>query len=91
MPTFTGTPAANLIGGLVGQDTINGLAGNDTLYGDPQNGNSTTQAAAATAMADSINGGSGDDIIFGDRRLTDDTLPGGNDSILGGEGADMAY
>jgi uncharacterized delta-60 repeat protein len=96
---LNGTPLADRICGLLGNDTINGLAGNDTLFGDACN-DKLRPALGATQLADgndTLNGGPGNDKLFGaggrdrlDGGKGDDRLSGGGgkDRLDGGKGND---
>lgn len=73
--TFTGSPAANVLDGRLGNDTLRGADGDDMLEGgvnDPGD--------------DTLAGDGGNDVLYG--RAGDDTLEGGpgNDPVLSGEG-----
>jgi Ca2+-binding RTX toxin-like protein len=77
---LNGTPAANVICGLLGNDTINGLGGDDTLWGDACNDRAKAAAAqAVTDGNDKLKGGRGNDKLYG---------AGGNDTLNGGAGND---
>jgi Ca2+-binding RTX toxin-like protein len=79
--TISGNNLANVICGLLGNDTLNGLGGNDTLWGDRCN--DKTKSVFATAAVkdgnDVLNGGDGNDKLYG---------AGGNDKLNGGKGND---
>jgi hypothetical protein len=92
---LNGDGAANVICGLIGNDTINGLGGNDTLFGDacddkarPIVGFGLIAAQAGTDGNDALNGGDGNDTLYGAGGT--DTLNGdnGNDKLFGGDGND---
>jgi Ca2+-binding RTX toxin-like protein len=92
---LNGDGAANVICGLIGNDTINGLAGDDTLFGDacgakarPLLGFGLIAAQAGTDGNDTLNGGDGNDTLYGAGGI--DTLNGenGNDKLFGGAGND---
>jgi hypothetical protein len=85
---LTGNNLANVICGLLGNDTLNGLGGNDTLFGDACNDKTKSVFVAAAAKDgndklygacgnDTLNGGKGNDKLFGG---------GGNDKLNGGPG-----
>jgi Ca2+-binding RTX toxin-like protein len=71
---LSGTPAADVIAALGGNDKVSGLAGNDTICGGPGN--------------DTLTGGQGMDTLLGQKGK--DTLKGGpgNDKLKGGAGQD---
>lgn len=81
--TLNGDAAANVICGLLGNDTIHGLGGNDTLFGDACNDKTKVSAAAV--------GADGNDRLFGDDG--NDTLygAGGKDELKGGRGKDKLF
>jgi Ca2+-binding RTX toxin-like protein len=81
---LTGDNLANVICGLLGDDTLNGLGGNDTLYGDLCNDRARPffGFAAATDGSDKLNGGTGNDTLYG---------AGGKDTLKGGKGADKLF
>ena len=80
--TLTGNNLANVICGLLGNDTINGLGGNDTLFGDACGAKSKLASAAAAGGNDVLNGGDGNDKLYG---------AGGNDTLNGGKGNDKLF
>ena len=96
-----GTPTADIINGLAGNDTIcgeggddiiNAGTGNDWVDGGPGNdvirGNGGDDTIFGDLGNDEIRGGGGVDDISGEEG--DDTLlgQGGNDTIAGGDGVD---
>ena len=76
MPDIVGTDDGETLVGSDEDNFIQTLGGEDT--------------AAGGLGADIIEGGDGDDVLRGDRnsRFTQDSEPGGNDIIFGGEGND---
>ena len=72
-----GTPQADLLYALAGDDVVSGLESSDTIYGG--------------AGRDSLNGDEGDDTLYGE--IDDDGLNGGdgNDTLVGGEGSDTLH
>ena len=87
---LNGDAAANVICGLLGNDTIHGLGGNDTLFGDACNDKTKAGAAAAAATDgnDKLFGDDGNDVLYGAGGK--DALKGGRgkDKLLGGDGND---
>jgi Ca2+-binding RTX toxin-like protein len=81
---LVGTPAAETIDGLAGDDEIFGLAGNDTLIG--WTGSDTLYGSDGN---DDLSGGADNDILYGDSGV--DTLEGegGYDRLFGGDGDDV--
>ena len=81
---LSGNGLANVICGLLGNDTLNGLGGNDTLWGDLCNDKtkSVFGAAAGKDGNDVLNGGDGNDKLYG---------AGGNDTLNGGKGNDKLF
>ncbi|MEI7680305.1 MAG: hypothetical protein WCK07_12990, partial [Betaproteobacteria bacterium] len=103
MPTFNGTPQADVLAGTSGSDTLIGFAGNDALYGgdgnDSLDGGDGDDSLYGGGGADTVVGGIGNDYLSnysnaGNSSLSggagDDTLYGGtgNDTLLGGDGND---
>ncbi|MEA2481117.1 MAG: hypothetical protein QOJ07_3039 [Thermoleophilaceae bacterium] len=81
--TLTGDASANVICGLLGNDTLSGLGGNDTLWGDRCNDKlKSVTGAAAKDGNDKLSGGDGNDKLYG---------AGGNDVLSGGKGNDKLY
>lgn len=89
---LTGTPNADFVYGLGGNDTLDGDAGEDELFGGPgadrlfgQDGNDILRGEAGN---DQLFGGNGDDRMFGGDG--NDRLIGGfgDDKLFGGNGAD---
>jgi Ca2+-binding RTX toxin-like protein len=78
---LSGDALANVICGLLGNDTINGLGGNDTLFGDAcgKKAKPVFLALVTTDGNDRLNGGDGNDTLYG---------AGGNDRLNGGKGND---
>lgn len=74
LDVLTGTPQADEIDALAGDDVVDGLDGDDTLFG--------------RAGDDSLSGGNGNDSLDGGNG--DDTLiaGAGNDTLIGGDGVD---
>jgi len=71
---ITGTPRADIIHALGGNDTVNGVGGNDRIYGE--SGNDTLSGGAGN---DTLSGGAGNDTLTGgsgsDRFLFNTALP----------------
>jgi len=92
---ITGGDAANVLGGLTGDDTISGRGGADTIDGGAGRGylrgDDGNDRITGGADFDDINGNVGNDTASGG--LGDDWVVGGkdNDSLAGGEGADLVY
>ncbi len=100
----TGTDAAELLSGGVGNDTFDGAAGNDTLDGgegddslvggtgdDNFQGGDGNDKITAGDGTDTGNGGDGNDTIDGgkgDDAFFAGTDDNGDDSLVGGEGND---
>ncbi|WP_175478893.1 VCBS domain-containing protein, partial [Rubrimonas cliftonensis] len=99
---LTGTPQADAIDALGGNDTVKGLAGDDVLIlgtgddialsgagNDTVLGGDGDDTIKTASGADSIEGGAGDDIILSGN--DDDTIFGGdgNDTIKPGRGDDV--
>jgi Ca2+-binding RTX toxin-like protein len=83
--TIIGDQNANLLSGLLGNDSIAGNEGNDTLLGG--DGNDTLLGGIDQ---DSLAGGAGNDSLSGG--TGNDTLAGGagSDTLIGGAGSDTA-
>ena len=88
--SLTGTPDADVLIGLGGNDLIRALAGDDMVEGAA--GNDTLDGGTGT---DTIQGGAGADIIDGGPAagdLRDVVFAGeGNDTVTGGAGNDLLY
>lgn len=90
---FSGTFAAELILGNIGDENINGDAGDDVIIAgagdDTVNGGSGSDELRGDAGDDILNGGSGNDILTGGDGF--DTLNGGsgNDILEGGADNDV--
>jgi hypothetical protein len=87
---LNGDALANVICGLLGNDTINGRGGNDTLFGDAcgLKAKAAFGALAAAGGNDKLSGDDGNDTLFGGPG--NDLLKGGkgNDKLFGGRGND---
>ena len=98
----TGTPAADVLSALGGDDTVHGLdgddvidggAGSDLLYGGAGNdslfGGDDADQLLGEAGNDWLVGDAGNDVLSGD--VGDDTLYGGDgaDSLIGADGRDL--
>ena len=81
-----GTPAADVIAALDGNDEVSGLAGNDVICSGA--GNDTVRGGKGT---DTLKGRKGNDKLYG--QSGDDTLKGGpgDDTLKGGKGKDKLY
>jgi VCBS repeat-containing protein len=84
VPTQTGGPGNDELGGSGGNDVILGLGGNDTI--EPGSGNDVVCGGPGN---DSVRAGSGNDIVRGGSG--NDTLDGGsgNDQLFGEAGIDQ--
>jgi hypothetical protein len=87
---LNGDGLANVICGLLGNDTINGGGGNDTLFGDACGLKAKTVfgARAVAGGNDKLSGDDGNDTLYGGPG--NDSLKGGkgNDKLFGGRGND---
>jgi hypothetical protein len=81
-----GTPAADVIAALDGNDEVSGLAGNDVICSGA--GNDTLEGGKGN---DTLNGRKGNDKLYG--QSGKDTLEGGpgRDTLKGGKGKDKLY
>uniref|UniRef100_A0ACD5GVL3 Calcium-binding protein n=1 Tax=Desertifilum tharense IPPAS B-1220 TaxID=1781255 RepID=A0ACD5GVL3_9CYAN len=83
---LVGTPEADLMSGIGGNNVIYALEGNDTVFGVPGNdyilGNQGNDLIFAGSGNDIVFGGKGDDTIFGNE---------GNNALFGNEGNDVIY
>lgn len=89
---LSGGQGEDVLDGGADRDILQGGEGNDVLYTDERNSEALNGTGQTNLSGDFLAGGVGDDLLIGVTLFSDSVGEyGGDDLMLGGEGADAIY